>query len=111
MGSASATSTGATQSTGQNLQTFNGALGGAPPPVVTGGKGFVVDGSDFVNLGAALGRSCDVQHNACANAANVSSNHDFYSFLRRFLLMRMNSSQEEVSQWEIVILKTPSAEL
>jgi hypothetical protein len=25
-----------------------------------------------LNVGAALGRSCDVQHNACANAANVS---------------------------------------
>ncbi len=25
---------------------------------------------DFLNVGAALGRSCDIQHNACANAAN-----------------------------------------
>jgi hypothetical protein len=42
----------------------------AAAPVAAGGKGFVVDGSDFINVGAALGRSCDVQHNKCANAAN-----------------------------------------
>jgi hypothetical protein len=70
-----ATSTGASSSSSSsaNLQTFTGNLGGAPPPVTTGGKGFVTNGSDFLNLAAALGRSCDVQHNACANAANVSS--------------------------------------
>jgi len=55
---------------GQNLQTFTGSLGGAPPPVVTSAKGFETDNSEFVNLAAAIGRSCDVQHNACANAAN-----------------------------------------
>jgi hypothetical protein len=37
------------------------------PPVTAGGKGFVTNGSDFVNLAAALGRSCDVQHNGCAD--------------------------------------------
>jgi hypothetical protein len=56
---------------GGNFQKFTGALGGAPPAVQKGGKGFVVDGSDFINVGAALGRSCDVQHNKCANAANT----------------------------------------
>jgi len=57
--------------TGSNLQTFTGALGGAPPAVTTGGRGFVVSGSDdFLNVAAALGRSCDIQHNACANSAN-----------------------------------------
>jgi len=61
---------GSLSSSGANLQTFTGALGGAPPAVTAGGKGFVTDGSDFVNLAAALGRSCDVQHNTCANAAN-----------------------------------------
>ncbi|KAF5360530.1 hypothetical protein D9756_004744 [Leucocoprinus leucothites] len=56
---------------GQNLQTFSGALGGATaPPVTAGGKGFIVNGSEFLNIGAALGRSCDVQHNQCANVAN-----------------------------------------
>jgi hypothetical protein len=55
-----------------NQQSFTGALGGiAAPAVNVGGKGFVVNGSDFLNVNAALGRSCDVQKNACANAANV----------------------------------------
>ncbi|EJT96629.1 hypothetical protein DACRYDRAFT_60198 [Dacryopinax primogenitus] len=69
---AAATATAiSTVASGTNLQTFTGALGGiAPPPVVAGGKGFVTDNSDFVNLAAALGRSCDVQHNACADQAN-----------------------------------------
>jgi hypothetical protein len=56
-----------------NVQTFTGALGGAAPPVeFTAGAGrpFAVDGSTFLNQGAALQRSCSVQHNACANAAN-----------------------------------------
>ncbi|KAK0201892.1 hypothetical protein DFS33DRAFT_1350792 [Desarmillaria ectypa] len=62
----------AAATTGSNLQTFTGALGGAAAPAVTaGGRGFVVEGSDdFLNVGAALGRSCDIQHNACANVAN-----------------------------------------
>jgi hypothetical protein len=55
---------------GGNQQKFTGALGGAPPPVVPGGKGFIVDNSQFINLAGALGRSCDVQHNACSTAAN-----------------------------------------
>jgi len=60
---------------GQNLQKFTGALGGASAPAVTtGGRGFVVAGSDdFLNAGAALGRSCDIQHNSCANIANSSA--------------------------------------
>ncbi|KAJ7784630.1 hypothetical protein B0H16DRAFT_1493232 [Mycena metata] len=50
-----------------------GALGGLPPPVTAGGaKGFVVNGSEFIQEAGALGRSCDEQHNACANAANAS---------------------------------------
>lgn len=28
---------------------------------------------DFLNVNAALGRSCDIQHNACANAANSAA--------------------------------------
>lgn len=57
---------------GVNIQIFVGILGGAPPPVIkgTGPRPFSVKGDTFVNSGAALGRSCDVQHNACANAAN-----------------------------------------
>jgi len=70
---ATSTSTSSSSSSSANLQTFTGNLGGAPPPVTAGGKGFVTNGSDFLNLAAALGRSCDVQHNACANAANSGS--------------------------------------
>lgn len=57
---------------GVNIQAFTGTLGGAPPPVIsgTGKRPFSVKGDTFVGSGAALGRSCDVQHNACANAAN-----------------------------------------
>ncbi|KAI0916257.1 hypothetical protein AcV5_003247 [Taiwanofungus camphoratus] len=66
---AAATSSAAS---GQNLQTFTGALGGVSAPAVTaGGRGFEVENNDsFLNLSAALGRSCDVQHNQCADAAN-----------------------------------------
>lgn len=71
--SAAAASTAA--ATGGNLQTFTGKLGGSLPPAVTaGGRGFVVAGSDdFLNIGAALQRSCDIQHNACANSANSAA--------------------------------------
>jgi hypothetical protein len=62
---------------GGNLQTFAGALGGAPPQVNVGGRGFEVENnSDFLNLSAALGRSCDVQHNKCANAANSGADFE-----------------------------------
>lgn len=74
--SSSSASSASSAASGQNLQTFTGALGGATAPAVTkGGRGFVVAGqsSDFVNIAAALGRSCDVQHNACANIANSAS--------------------------------------
>ncbi|KAM0330107.1 hypothetical protein ACHAQA_004279 [Verticillium albo-atrum] len=57
---------------GANIQAFTGTLGGAPPPVVSaaGDRPFSVNGNTFTGAGAALGRSCDIQHNACANAAN-----------------------------------------
>lgn len=57
-----------------NLQTFPGALGGiAATPIVDSGnreRPFQVKGDTFVNIGAALQRSCDQQFNACANKAN-----------------------------------------
>jgi len=59
-----------------NLQKFTGALGGAAaPPVTAGGRGFVVSGESdsFLNLSAAVGRSCDVQHNQCADIANSAA--------------------------------------
>ncbi|KAF7861737.1 uncharacterized protein EAF02_010691 [Botrytis sinoallii] len=71
---AAAASTG-TSATGTNVQTFTGTLGGAPPPVVSsaGDRPFSVNGDSFVGEGAALQRSCSVQHNACASAANSGS--------------------------------------
>ncbi|KAJ7212169.1 hypothetical protein GGX14DRAFT_447787 [Mycena pura] len=76
---AAATSAAASSSTGAasssaNVQAFTGALGGISAPAVTpGGKGFIVDGSEFIQEAGALGRSCDEQHNGCANAANAGA--------------------------------------
>ncbi|KAF8176984.1 hypothetical protein BJ912DRAFT_691910 [Pholiota molesta] len=74
-GSTSAATPPSTDAASGDLQTFTGALGGATAPAVTaGGRGFLVDGSDsFLNSAAALGRSCDIQHNACANIANSAA--------------------------------------
>lgn len=60
---------------GTNVQKFTGTLGGAAPAVVQsdGARPFSVNGDTFVNAGAALQRSCAVQHNACSNAANAGS--------------------------------------
>ncbi|KAL5349139.1 hypothetical protein ACLOAV_005427 [Pseudogymnoascus australis] len=65
-------STDAAAATGTNIQAFSGNLGGAAPAVIEsiGTKPFSVNGSTFVNQGGALQRSCSVQHNACADAAN-----------------------------------------
>lgn len=64
------------QAQGSNVQTFTGDLGGAAPAVTDSGdakRPFSVNGATFVNEGAAIQRSCAVQHNACANAANSGS--------------------------------------
>lgn len=65
-------STDAAAATGTNIQAFSGNLGGAAPAVIQGAgtKPFSVNGSTFVNQAGALQRSCSVQHNACADAAN-----------------------------------------
>ncbi|KAI0322591.1 hypothetical protein OF83DRAFT_652043 [Amylostereum chailletii] len=72
----SATASSSSASTAGNLQTFTGSLGGVTAPAVTSSGGqFQVDGnSAFNNKQNALVRSCDVQHNKCANAANSSGN-------------------------------------
>ncbi|TDL16560.1 hypothetical protein BD410DRAFT_617640 [Rickenella mellea] len=65
------------QAAAGNLQKFTGNLGGVtPPPVTALGNGqFQVTGNAaFNNEQNALVRSCDVQHNQCANAANASGN-------------------------------------
>ncbi|PCH38024.1 hypothetical protein WOLCODRAFT_135997 [Wolfiporia cocos MD-104 SS10] len=78
---ATATATATASATGTNLQTFTGALGGVTAPsVIAAGSGFEVTTEPedpFVNLAAALGRSCDIQHNQCADAANSSGNSAF----------------------------------
>jgi len=76
---AAATTAPTTGANGANLQTFTGALGGISAPGVTkGGRGFQVENNaDFLNLNAALNRSCDVQKNQCANAANADRNAGF----------------------------------
>jgi len=54
---------------------FTGKAGGiAAPEVVASGDKFQVDNSLFQTKNDALGRSCDVQHNDCADAANASGN-------------------------------------
>lgn len=65
----------ATPTTGDNVQTFTGDLGGPPPPVIssTGDRPFSVNGNTFVNIGAALQRSCSIQNNACADASNAGT--------------------------------------
>lgn len=57
---------------GTNIQAFTGTLGGPAPPVesTSGDRPFSVNGNTFTGEGAAISRSCDIQHNACANAAN-----------------------------------------
>lgn len=57
-----------------NVQAFTGSLGGPPPAVVSAAgsdRPFSVGSATFQGLQAALSRSCDVQKNACANAANA----------------------------------------
>ncbi|KAH8160356.1 hypothetical protein CIB48_g7896 [Xylaria polymorpha] len=57
-----------------NSQT-SGALGGITAPAITNSgdssRPFSVNGNTFVNQGAAIQRSCDIQNNACSNAANA----------------------------------------
>lgn len=64
-----------TGTTGANIQTFTGALGGPAPPVVSSAanpaRPFEVNGNSFQNAAAALSRSCAIQNNACFNAVNA----------------------------------------
>ncbi|KAI1336930.1 hypothetical protein F5Y15DRAFT_426689 [Xylariaceae sp. FL0016] len=59
--------------TANNVNAFTGNVGAAAVPVVSNAaeaKPFSVNGATFLNAGAAIQRACDVQKNACANAAN-----------------------------------------
>ncbi|KAF8149906.1 hypothetical protein B0H34DRAFT_166975 [Crassisporium funariophilum] len=65
-----------------NVQSFSGSLGGIAAPGVTslGNGQFEVQGnSAFNNQKDALTRSCDVQSNQCANAANASGNKNGFT--------------------------------
>lgn len=73
---ASASSATTATASGTNVQTFSGALGGISAPAViqsTGTRPFSVEGDTFVNSAAALQRSCSIQHNQCADAANAET--------------------------------------
>ncbi|KAG9021934.1 hypothetical protein FS837_006854, partial [Tulasnella sp. UAMH 9824] len=83
---AAATKTAAASSgsSSGNLQTFTDALGGVTAPAVTktgsAAQPFCVDGNScFKDLQNALVRSCDVQHNKCANAANAAGQNKAFS--------------------------------
>ncbi|KAF5391561.1 hypothetical protein D9757_002361 [Collybiopsis confluens] len=65
---------------GVDIQTFAGALGNITAPLVLdlGNGEFEVEGSSsFDNEKNALDRSCDIQHNDCANAANAAHDTSF----------------------------------
>lgn len=69
------------QAAGDNLQTFTGDVGGATAPAVTnvgGDRPFEVDGVEdtFKAAAGALDRSCAIQKNACAEAANSGAAAD-----------------------------------
>ncbi|KAI0966277.1 hypothetical protein F4678DRAFT_297687 [Xylaria arbuscula] len=69
-------SDGAASAAGTNVNAFTGDVGSAAVPVIndpSSDRPFSVNGDTFVNAGAALQRACDVQKNACANAANSGS--------------------------------------
>ncbi|RKF76908.1 hypothetical protein GcM3_075008 [Golovinomyces cichoracearum] len=58
---------------GENVQTFTGSLGGPPPAVIESAgsdRPFTVNGNTFVGKSVALQRSCSIQKNSCARAAN-----------------------------------------
>jgi len=62
---------------GTSLQTFTGALGGVAALAVTNlgnGQFQVAGNSAFKSQKNALQRSCDIQHNQCADVANSSGN-------------------------------------
>ncbi|EEU40591.1 uncharacterized protein NECHADRAFT_33829 [Fusarium vanettenii 77-13-4] len=69
---ATGVASGVASETAAASDAFTGTLGGPAPPVVSsaGDRPFAVNGNTFTGAGAAISRSCDIQHNACANAAN-----------------------------------------
>ncbi|KAF2420565.1 hypothetical protein EJ08DRAFT_673168 [Tothia fuscella] len=58
----------------QDLQTFDGKLGGVEAPAIvmsnTKDRPFSVQGDTFPDFQTAAQRTCDKQHTGCSNAAN-----------------------------------------
>ncbi|KAF1986628.1 hypothetical protein K402DRAFT_404339 [Aulographum hederae CBS 113979] len=58
----------------ENLQTFNGTLGGIPAPAIgrsaDGERPFEVEGDDFPDFDSAAQRTCDKQFTRCQGVAN-----------------------------------------
>ncbi|KAK1985901.1 hypothetical protein LZ30DRAFT_746844 [Colletotrichum cereale] len=61
----------------QNLQTFEGNVGGVKASAITKSSNperpFEVDGDTFPDFATAANRACDNQKNKCSNAANNGS--------------------------------------
>ncbi|CAK5268512.1 unnamed protein product [Mycena citricolor] len=63
-----------------NLQTFSGTLGNVGAPTVSkSGDKFEVQGNVFNAERDAQARSCDIQNNDCADAANKSGNKNGFT--------------------------------
>jgi hypothetical protein len=80
--SSTSSTSSSSAATAGNLQTFTGALGGVTAPAVTaiGNGQFQVTGNDVINdQKSAIERSCDVQNNLCADAANASGNKNGFT--------------------------------
>ncbi|CAK7202492.1 hypothetical protein SEUCBS139899_005215 [Sporothrix eucalyptigena] len=64
-----------------NLQFFQGALANIAAPAISQSndvtRPFEVDGDTFTNFEDAINRSCDNQHNSCADAANSQKSSSF----------------------------------
>jgi hypothetical protein len=66
---------------GSNLQSFSPALGGIHAAPITmsnnAERPYQVMGDTFPDFATAAGRSCDVQHNSCCDAANAQKAGNF----------------------------------
>ncbi|OAA62428.1 hypothetical protein SPI_03968 [Niveomyces insectorum RCEF 264] len=64
-----------------NLQLFRGALANVAAPAIAQSndatRPFAVDGDTFTDFRSAADRSCDNQHNSCADAANSNKQAGF----------------------------------
>ncbi|KAL1892886.1 hypothetical protein Sste5346_006779 [Sporothrix stenoceras] len=64
-----------------NLQFFKGALANIQAPAIAQSndatRPFAVDGDTFTDFQSAVDRSCDNQHNSCADTANSQKSSSF----------------------------------